>query len=259
MHKSSDLLGLAKMECEKILEKLDTKDKRKISVVVVGSASIGLADKHSDVDGKIICWEKLKLKPVTAIVGGHKINFEITTIDEFCINPLILKNDWSVSPFGLFAAANAVILHDPERKFSKIQDIVRKYYPKKILKQHILNAWRSLLEDGRYNLDRDIKRGKVFMTHLHASNALWHSIMLCFYLNKSYYPTHHQWLYDRFILLPKLSKELRPHIDRMMKTTDIEAKQMIIAKIIDILRLYVKKNRIIENRYLDKWWLIPWR
>ena len=249
-------------ELEKIVSDKD------IQAVITGSVSFGYCDKYSDVEGKIILPEKYikdarKIKGLTITKEGHKIEFQPTTIDEFCINPLLKSSSveaWKgCSPFGLYAISKFIIMYDPQESMARLQKKVNGYYPKEFQKTQILNYWRAFLEDGVYNASRDMKRKNSFMFNLHMNNAMWNAMMLGFLFNKKYHPTHHQWLYHEFSGLRELVPKVRPVMEKMLKTADIAKRYGLLSKLIREFQNYARKKKLIAPEYLTDWAKIPWR
>jgi len=246
---------------------------RRVEAVISGSVSFGYCDKYSDVDGVIFLSKRdymkygkffnESIKDLKVEREGHRIEYHFTTIDEYCVTKLLRSDSedaWrEASPFGLYAVSKFIIIHDPGNRIRKLQQRVRKYYPEKVWRDNILKHWRSLLEDGKYNIERDLKRKKVFMFNLHLCNALWNIIILGFLFNKKYYPTHHQWLYEEFKKLPKVVPEVIPKIDEIVRTASIETRAKLLSEIINIYMSYVRDNKLIKPEYVEEWWKIPWR
>ena len=152
-----------------------------------------------------------------------------------------------------------IIVYDSQGRIARLQDKVNTYYPKELQKKSILNYWRAFLEDGVYNLGRDMKRKNVFMFNLHLNNTMWNAMMLSFLFNKRYHPTHHQWLYDEFSRLPKLAPRIKPVMDRILHTTDMTKRYKLLNELIRESQKYVRKNKLIDPQYITDWTKIPWR
>lgn len=244
-----------------------------VEAIITGSVSFGYCDKYSDVDGVIFLSKKdfekygellnEKIEDLQIEKEGYTIKYSFTTIDEFGVSKLLYADSeeaWEeASPFGLYAVANFIIVRDPKHRIQKLQEKIREYYPEKVWQDKILKQWRALLEDGSYNIERDLKRKKPFMFDLHLHNALWSVIILGFLFNKKYHPTHHQWLYDEFKKLFEVVPEVVSKIDKIIGTTNIEERAELLSEIIDIYANYVQKHELIKAEYIQDWWKIPWR
>lgn len=246
----------------------------RIEAVISGSVSFGYCDKYSDVDGAIFLSKRSyvkygkflneNIKGLKVEKDGHTIEFSITTIDEFSVTKLLhsaSEDAWrEASPFGLYAVSKFIIVYDPKNRIHKLQQRIGKYYPKKVLKEKILKEWRSLLENGKYNVERDLKRKKTsFMFELHLVNSLWSIIILGFLFNEKYHPTHHQWLYDEFKKLPNVVPEITSKIDKIVTTASITTRAKLLSEIIKIYANYLHEHKIINSEYVQNWWKIQWR
>jgi hypothetical protein len=130
---------------------------------------------------------------------------------------------------------NGEVWHDPLGKFSKIREVLNRYYPEPVRLRRIAHWCRYFSGMGTYALKRAILRDNNFYATTRFSNAIRLGVQLAFLLDKVYFP-YDKWLMVYFERLPRLAAPLLPFVNEaVLPSTSWEHKLELLHQIAEIL------------------------
>jgi predicted nucleotidyltransferase len=222
-----------------------------IGVILGGSVSYGEVDEFSDLDLFVIAPEKIDVLPIVAQFNNKDIRVEggytWSQLEEFIrIIPADAENRF-------YGIQKAIILHDYNNKYLKIQEKIGEYLPGSIWKERILHKWFSVFYCSRNGVRKALTRSDVIAAGIWKGKLVEAVLELTFLLNRQYIPPT-KWLYKKFGELPILSKEIDPHIKIILEVDGAEEMEIEGKFIWKTYNTYIKENDILSAEMADKPW-----
>lgn len=239
-----------------------------MSIQILGSYGLGIADKFSDLDSVI--WLD---DPLWKARGGHvqlmlehcpqKFTPRTDIHCEICVWPLSWlrerreflesKSDlpWEKVTFGeLFELQENLILRDPDGIFRRLREAtVPERFPGWLWKKLLILKLREV-DDDLYECQQVLKRGRMLEAQIILARVLEGLLHLGFLINRRYYPwrTHLRWAFER---LPALASRVSPDINMIMCSSNWGRKIASIEAIRDTYTKYIREKNILSQEILQ--------
>jgi len=192
----------------------------KTCVYLYGSVSYGEADESSNANLQVISSDEElnRNQPFFVQYEGRQImvmfGYSWSQAEKYLIG---LPVD---DEAGLYGIHQAIVLHDPAGRFKKIQEKVNHYYPDKTWKDKLFKKWLSYFY-ARSGLKNSLIRNESIVVQIYKGKLLQEIMELTFILNRQYFPFA-KWLHRKFLGLPLLSKEIEPHLHRIVEENKVD-------------------------------------
>lgn len=145
----------------------------------------------------------------------------------------------------------AVILHDPDDRFSKIQQQVNQYLPDYIWKEVVFSKWFGVAFNG---VKKAMRRNDTITAQILKGKMVQSILELTYLLNREYLPPV-KWLHRKFLELPLISKEINPYIVKLLNTADLEDFEVQEKAIIAVFGRHLNEIKLLSREEIEKPWM----
>ena len=227
-----------------------------VGVLLVGSSSIGCADRSSDIDVEVFVTKESYNSVRRAFEGyesyrGKDVSWEWMTVEELEDVLTGWKND-----VDLWVYSKSTILFDLD---GKLEMLLGKYkqYPKRVWREKLFLYWYFATGNAPYDSGKAIQRDDLTTAQLCLNQAMDYYTSLIFILNKSFVP-YRKW---RLRELGKLRYKPEDYIEvlRRILTTvrwtkqEFETKQNIINNLVSELEKKLLDSGVKKEKLEDPW------
>jgi predicted nucleotidyltransferase len=227
-----------------------------LGVLLVGSSSVGYADRSSDIDLEVYV-TKESFSRMKRTYGAYEsfrgtdISWEWMTLQELEDKLKDWKND-----IDLWVYSKSTILLD---KGGKLEELLARYkrYPKKDWIDKLFLYWYYATGNAPYDSGKAIQRKDLTNAQLYLTQAIEYYTALIFILNKSFVP------YKKWRLREMEKLKYRPigytqMLRKILTTTEwtkqeFEAKQEIISNLVSELKKKVLDCGVALEKLENPW------
>ncbi|EKD99806.1 MAG: hypothetical protein ACD_22C00171G0002 [uncultured bacterium] len=222
----------------------------KVSIFIYGSVSYGLADGFSNANIEVIYPDNEFTETKSFFVRENKKEIKVdfspwSKYEGYITKPL--QN----AEYEYWVVQKAIILHDPSGRFHSIQGKINDYFPDNVWRDKIFGRWF----DVAFNwVKKALERNDGITTQVCKGKMVQAMLELTFLLNRQYIPPV-KWLHGKFLELPILSKEIEPHLNKILeieKAEDMETENQAIR---DLIGGYIKEKELLPQDKTDKPWM----
>lgn len=163
--------------------------------------------------------------------------------------PITLE-EWRIIPeTALATATNGEVFLDNLGEFSRIRNILKKYYPEDIRKNKIATRCMKIAQSGQYNYNRLMKRNDIVASKIAETEFINEVIHMIYLLNKKYL-LFYKWAYKGLKELSILGEEIYRKIGDFVERPiyDINGKVHIIEEICQLIIRELKKQNLVDNK-----------
>lgn len=229
--------------------------KNKAAVVLIGSIGYGLYDDNSDIDVSVILPENLlgtykdKIKEYKAELKQQDRQTQLfynTTFEQ-----LQSLSDWQ-DDLRLREFAGAIILHDPQRSFKKIQKRIA-WYPKDVYREKINWLFAEAVFELSDRYTTAVKRKDPFYGTLSKLKVMQLLMTIVLLLNKEY-PIYDKHLYRFQKRLDFVSLKHHTLLKRILAEANIQACLPLLFTLKDQIEEILIAKRLI-GKHGDEYWI----
>lgn len=152
---------------------------------------------------------------------------------KFTGSPGIPENNlkwFSIPERYLATATNGKIFCDYYGAFSKIRDVLKRFYPEDVMKKKMANRAALMAQAGQYNYPRCMKRGEIAGAYLACAEFVKNALSCTYLLNRQYMPFY-KWAFkgaENFFELTTVIEKLKKLIQVPDTVDNKEYKEMLI-------------------------------
>jgi predicted nucleotidyltransferase len=227
-----------------------------LGVLLVGSSSIGYADKYSDVDLEVFVTQESFSRLRGAYEAyesfrGTDISWEWMTLKELEDALRNWRND-----VDLWVYSKSTILLD---RRGRLESLLARYrrYPKKVWLEKLFVYWYYATGNAPYDSGKALQRKDFTIAQLYLTQAMEYYTALIFILNKSFVP-YRKW---RLREMEKLNYKPTGYIQMLrniLKTAEwtnkqFEAKQEIINNLVSELKGELMEAGVMAEKLENPW------
>ena len=238
-----------------------------MSLMVLGSAGLGIADEASDLEAAVYLedplWKKqggqlqltlneclyrtcpykmegsvISVSPLSWLLDGHAKEF------------LERQEDlpWEKVSFeDLFTMQENLIVWDAHNLLHDLREVTApQRLPEWLWKKLLILKLKKLIYDDLGELESVVKRGRSAEAHILLGLVLEDLFHTGFMINREYYPwrTHLRWAFER---LPAVASDVLPHVDIALSAPDWHAKVVAIKEATSLYKQYLSQREIIPE------------
>jgi len=227
-----------------------------VGVLLVGSSSIGCADRSSDIDLEVFVTKESYSSVRRAFEGyesyrGKDVSWEWMTVEELEDALKGWKND-----VDLWVYSKSTILFDLD---GKLEMLLGKYkqYPKRVWREKLFLYWYFATGNAPYDSGKAIQRGDLTTAQLCLNQAMDYYTSLIFILNKSFVP-YRKWRLRELEKLRYKPEDYAEVLRRILTTVrwtkqEFEAKQSIINNLVSELEKKLSDSGVKKEKLEDPW------
>lgn len=105
----------------------------------------------------------------------------------------VTETEWkNIEEYGLAAAVNGRVFHDPAGIFTGKREYLLKYYPDNVWIEKLARTLMKCAQSGQYNYGRMMARGDYVTAQIALSEYMQNMMQLVFLLNRKYAP-YYKW------------------------------------------------------------------
>jgi len=139
--------------------------------------------------------------------------------------PKTLEEWRSIPEYGLSAATNGQVFHDPLGKFTEFRNALKAYYPEDIRLKKIAANCMAMAQTGQYNYRRCIRHGEMLAAQIVLNRFIEAAISMMFLLNKAYKP-YYKWMLRSMKGLPVLGTCIHAILEKFWDHTQLPKEKM---------------------------------
>lgn len=228
------------------------------SIVLIGSLSYGLYDDQSDIDLSIVMSEKLQQEYAPAIkaykdaLKKHNRQVQIFYTDTYEKTKAL--GDWH-NDMLLRQYAYAIILHDPNNRYSKLRKQLA-WYPSKVYQEKIQWLFAEAVFEFKDRFETAIKRKDVYYGAVSKLRFLQLIMTLSLLLNKQY-PIYDKHLYRLQRQLRKVPKNYSAILENTVKAQGLSSIHNAMEQLMAIMENELLRRKLIPKK--DEWYWIDLR
>ncbi len=238
-----------------------------ISIIVLGSVGLGIADELSDLEAAVYMddalWNRrggqlqlslnkclqetcpyrkkgsvLCVWPLSWLLGGHAKEF-LDGVD---------SAPWEeVTVEDLFTIQNNLVVWDPRNLVRSLREASSpERMPERLWKKRLILNLKRLIWEDLGELRSCVTRGRIAEAHILFGFVLESLLHTAFLITKHYYPwrTHLWWMFEQ---LPSPVPEVLPHVDAALHSPNWEEKVAAIERTTSIYRQHISEVRILPE------------
>ncbi len=238
-----------------------------MSIIVLGSAGLGVADESSDLEAAVYLddtlWHEkggqLQLTLNRRLRETCPYKMEGSTLCVWPTSWLLegrmdkLLNGGEVKPWeevaieDLFTIQSNLIVWDPKDFLRRLRAATGpRQMPGAVWKQRLLLCLKKLLWEDFGELRSCVKRKRIAEAHILFGLVMESLLHAAFLISRRYYPwrTHLRWAFGQ---LPSPAADAASHIDVAVASTDWSEKMAAVERVVTVYKKYISENGILPE------------